>query len=98
MKSVLFFPNSILFLKYFFFVSVFLDSIILRFNFLHSFLMVKLNYINQNYYQILCFSMSNYLNAYKQFVFILTVALWLFFFSLKFCVVYLNLTGYQMKA
>ncbi len=27
-------------------------------------------------YQILYFSMSNYLNAYKQFVFILTVALW----------------------
>ncbi len=27
-------------------------------------------------YQILCFRMSNYFNAYKQFVFILTVALW----------------------
>ncbi len=27
-------------------------------------------------YQILCFSLSNYLNAYKQFLFILTVALW----------------------
>ncbi len=26
-------------------------------------------------YQILCFSMSNYLNAYKQFLFIPTVAL-----------------------
>ncbi len=33
-------------------------------------------------YQIMCFSMSNYLNAYKQFVFILTVAL-LIFFSLS---------------
>ncbi len=27
-----------------------------------------------------CFSMSNYLNAYKQFLFILTVALWNVFF------------------
>ncbi len=49
-------------------------------------------------YQILCFSMSNYLNAYKQFVFILTVALWKVFFPQKFCDVYLNFTGYQMKA
>ncbi len=32
-------------------------------------------------YQILCFSMSNYLNAYRQFLFILTVALWNGFFS-----------------
>ncbi len=32
-------------------------------------------HINQNYYQILCFSMSIYLNAYKQFLFILTVDL-----------------------
>ncbi len=47
-------------------------------------------------YQILCFSMSNYLNAYKQFVFILTVEM--FFSPQKFCVVYLNFTGYQMKA
>ncbi len=29
-------------------------------------------------YQIMCFSMFN-LNAYKQFLFILTVALWIFF-------------------
>ncbi len=49
-------------------------------------------------YQILCFRMSNYLNAYKLFVFILTVALWIFFPPQKCCVVYLNLTGYQMKA
>ncbi len=49
-------------------------------------------------YQILCFSMSNYLNACKQFVFILTVALWNVFPPQKLCVVYLNCTGYQMKA
>ncbi len=50
-------------------------------------------------YQILCFSMSNAkLNAYKQFLFILTVALWTVFSPQKFCVVYLNFTGYQMKA
>ncbi len=48
-------------------------------------------------YQILCFSMSNYLNAYKQFLFILTVALWNTP-PQKLCVVYLNFTGYQMKA
>ncbi len=30
--------------------------------------------------------------------FTLTVALWIVFFSQKFCVVYLNLTGYQIKA
>ncbi len=45
------------------------------------------------------FSMSNYLNAYKLFLFILTVALLnVFFPPQKFCVVYLNFTGYQMKA
>ncbi len=49
-------------------------------------------------YQILYFSMSNYLNAYKLFLFILTVALWNVFSPQKFCVVYLNFTGYQMKA
>ncbi len=50
-------------------------------------------------YQIMCFSMSNYLNAYKQFLFILTVALLnVFVPPQKFCVVYLNFTGYQMKA
>ncbi len=56
-------------------------------------------------YQILCFSMSNYLNAYNQFLFILTVALCALYVSpppppppLRNCVVYLNLTGYQMKA
>ncbi len=49
-------------------------------------------------YQILCFSMSNYLNAYKLFLFILTVALWNVFSPQKLCVVYLNFTGYQMKA
>ncbi len=38
-------------------------------------------------YQILFFSMSNYLNAYKQFVFTLTNS-----------VLCLNSTGYQMKA
>ncbi len=48
-------------------------------------------------YQILCFSMSNYLNAYKQFLFIITVALWNVFFPLRNSV-YLNFTGYQMKA
>ncbi len=30
--------------------------------------------------------------------FTLTVALWIVIFSQKFCVVYLNLTGYQIKA
>ncbi len=30
--------------------------------------------------------------------FTLTVALWIVFFPQKFCVVYLNLTGYQIKA
>ncbi len=50
-------------------------------------------------YQTLCFSIqSNDLNAYKQFVFILTVDLWNVFSPQKFCVVYLNFTGYQMKA
>ncbi len=49
-------------------------------------------------YQILYFSMSNYLNAYKLFLFILTVALWNVFFPLRNSVVYLNFTGYQMKA
>ncbi len=49
-------------------------------------------------YQILCFSMSNYLNAYKQFLFILTIAIWKFFSPQRFCVVYLHFTGYQMKA
>ncbi len=47
-----------------------------------------------------CFSMYNYLYAYKLFLFIFTVAfLNVFFFAHpKFCVVYLNLTGYLMKA
>ncbi len=46
-----------------------------------------------------CFSMYNYLYAYKLFVFIFTVAfLNVFFAPPKFCVVYLNFTGYQMKA
>ncbi len=44
-----------------------------------------------------CFSSSDYLNAYKTF-FTLTVALWIVIFPQKFCVVYLNLTGYQIKA
>ncbi len=30
--------------------------------------------------------------------FTLTVALWIVIFPQKFCVVYLNLTGYQIKA
>ncbi len=50
------------------------------------------------YYQILCFSSSNYLNAYKPFLFILTVALWNVPPPQKFCVVYLHFTGYQMRA
>ncbi len=44
-----------------------------------------------------CFSSSDYLNAYKK-KFTLTVALWIVIFPQKFCVVYLNLTGYQIKA
>ncbi len=62
--------------------------------------MVKLNCINQKalqFYQILCFSMSKYLNAYM-FLFILAVALWNIFPPQKFCVVYFNLTANQMKA
>ncbi len=31
-------------------------------------------------------------------IFTLTVALWIVIFPQKFCVVYLNLTGYQIKA
>ncbi len=49
-------------------------------------------------YQILCFSTSNFLNAYKQFLVILTVALLNVFSPLRNSVVYLNLTDYQMKA
>ncbi len=49
-------------------------------------------------YQILCFSTSDYLNALKQFLFILTVAYEMSPPPQKFCVVYLNFTGYQMKA
>ncbi len=48
------------------------------------------------YYQILCF-MSNYLNAYKLLLFILTVAYEMPPPPQKFCVVYLNFTDYQMK-
>ncbi len=44
-----------------------------------------------------CFSSSDYLNPYKIFFFTLTVAL-LILIPQKFCVVYLNLTGYQIKA
>ncbi len=40
----------------------------------------------------------DYLNAYKHFFFTLTVALWIVFFPQKFCVLFLNLTGYQIKA
>ncbi len=47
---------------------------------------------------ILCFSMSNYLNAYKHIIFILTVTLLNVFPPQKLFVVYLNFTGYQMKA
>ncbi len=50
-------------------------------------------------YQILCFSMFNYLNAYKQFLFNLTVILWnVIFPTQNYCVVYISFTGYQMKA
>ncbi len=45
-----------------------------------------------------CFSSSDYLNSYKHFFFTLTVALLIVFFPQKFCVVYLNVTGYQIKA
>ncbi len=45
-----------------------------------------------------CFSSSDYLNTYKHFFFTLTVALLIVFFPQKFCVVYLNVTGYQIKA
>ncbi len=38
--------------------------------------------------QILRFSMSNYLNAYKQFLFILTVVLWNVFSSEILCCVF----------
>ncbi len=42
--------------------------------------------------------MSNYLNAYKHIIFILTVTLLNVFPPQKLFVVYLNFTGYQMKA
>ncbi len=45
-----------------------------------------------------CFSSSDYLNTYKHFFFTLTVALLIVLFPQKFCVVYLNVTGYQIKA
>ncbi len=45
-----------------------------------------------------CFSSSDYLNAYKPFFFYSYSSLMNSFFPQKFCVVYLNLTGYQIKA
>ncbi len=48
------------------------------------------------YYQILCFITSNYLYAYKQLLFILTVA-YEIPPPLRNSVVYLNFTDYQMK-
>ncbi len=54
-----------------------------------------------NFFLTLCFIVtkfcvlaSNYLNAYKQYLFILTVA---YEMPQKCCVVYLNFTDYQMK-
>ncbi len=49
MKSVLIFPKFlfIFFLNAFFSVVIFLDYVFFRLNFLDSFLMVKLNCINQ---------------------------------------------------
>ncbi len=44
-----------------------------------------------------CVLASNYLNAYKQLLFILTVAYEIFFSTQKVCVVYFYFTGYQMK-
>ncbi len=35
---------------------------------------------------------------YTNIFFTLTVALWIVFFPQKFCVVYLNVSGYQIKA
>ncbi len=35
---------------------------------------------------------------HTNFFFTLTVALWIVIFPQKFCVVYLNVTGYQIKA
>ncbi len=48
-------------------------------------------------YQILCFSMFHYLNAYT-FFFNSYSSLMKCFFPLRNSVVYLNFTGYQMKA
>ncbi len=45
-------------------------------------------------YKILCFCMYDYLNAYKLFLFMLTVALWNVFFPIRNSIVYLNFTGY----
>ncbi len=44
-----------------------------------------------------CVLASNYLNAYKQLLFILTVAYETPPPPQKFCVVYVNFTDYQMK-
>ncbi len=44
-----------------------------------------------------CVLASDYLNAYKQLLFILTVAYEMPPPPQKFCVVYLNFTDYQMK-
>ncbi len=58
-----------------------------------------------NFFLNLCFIVTKfcvlaclnvYLNAYK--IFILTVALWNVFPHQKFCVMYLNVAGFQMKA
>ncbi len=58
--------------------------------------MLKKSHLMVHCYQILCFSMSNYLNVYT-FLIILTVTLLnVFFFSSDF--LYIHFTGYQMKA
>ncbi len=44
------------------------------------------------------FSSSDYLNAYKKIMIMNCWNLWIVIFPQKFCVVYLNLTGYQIKA
>ncbi len=49
-------------------------------------------------YQILCFSMSNDLNAFNFFIYSYSSLMKYFFSTSEFCVVYIHFTGYQMKA
>ncbi len=52
-----------------------------------------------NCFQILCFSMSNHLNAKNSLIYSNVFLKWPYdFFSQEFCVAYLHFSGYQIKA